>query len=36
MNVGETEGVIKNGQPRETINIGYTKHRTRANKTNKR
>ena len=23
-----TEGTIKNGQPRETVDIGYTRHRT--------
>ena len=25
--IENTEGVIKNGQPRETSNIGYTKRR---------
>ena len=29
----ETEGSIKNGQPRDTENIGYTRHRAKANKT---
>jgi hypothetical protein len=28
-----TEGVIKNGQSRDTGNIGYTRHRTKTNKT---
>ena len=32
INVRETEGAIKNGQSRETGNIGYTRHKT--NKTN--
>ena len=32
----KTEGAIKNGQPRETTNIGYTRHRTKKNKANKR
>ena len=32
----KTEGVIKNGQSRETGNIGYTRHRTKAKKANKR
>ena len=32
----KTEGVIKNGQPRETGNIRYTRHRTKTNKANKR
>ena len=32
----ETEGAIKNGQARDTGNIGYTRHRTKANKTNNR
>ena len=27
------EGVIKNGQSRETGNIGYTRHTTKTNKT---
>ena len=27
------EGVIRNGQSRETGNIGYTRHRTKTNKT---
>ena len=36
INVRENRRVIKNGQPRETINIGYTRHRTKTNKTNKR
>ena len=31
----KTEGAIKNGQSRETGNIGYTLHRTKANKTQK-
>jgi hypothetical protein len=26
-----TEGAIKNGQSRETDNIGYTKHKTKTN-----
>ena len=29
------EGLIKNGQSRETGNIGYTRHRTNTNKTEK-
>jgi len=29
------EGVIKNGQPRDTANIGHTRHRTTTNKTQK-
>jgi hypothetical protein len=33
INVEETEGAIKNGQSRDTGNIGYTKHRTKTNKT---
>jgi hypothetical protein len=32
----KTEGAIKNGQFRETDNIGYIRHRTKTNKTNKR
>ena len=36
INVRENRRVIKNGQSRETINIGYTRHRTKTNKTNKR
>ena len=32
----KTEGAIKNGQSRDTGNIGYTRHRTKTNKTNKR
>ena len=28
----KTEGAIKNGQPRETTNIGYTRHRMKTNK----
>jgi hypothetical protein len=28
-----TEGVIKNGQSRDTGNIGYTRHMTKTNKT---
>jgi len=28
-----TEGAIKHGQSRETDNIGYTRHRTKINKT---
>ena len=31
----KTEGAIKNGQLRETGNIRYTRHRTKANTTNK-
>jgi hypothetical protein len=30
----KTEGVIKNGKSRDTGNIGYTRHRTKTNKTN--
>jgi len=33
INVRETEEVIKNGQSRDTGNIGYTRHRTKTNKT---
>ena len=29
----KTEGSIKNGQSRDTGNIGYTRHRTKTNKT---
>jgi hypothetical protein len=29
----KTEGQIKNGQSRNTVNIGYTKHQTKTNKT---
>jgi hypothetical protein len=29
----KTEGAIKNGQSRETVNIGFTRHRTKTNKT---
>ena len=29
----KTEGAIKNGQSRETGNIGYTRHRSKSNKT---
>ena len=29
----KTEGAIKNRQSRETGNIGYTRHRTKTNKT---
>jgi hypothetical protein len=29
----KTKGAIKNGQSRETGNIGYTRHRTKTNKT---
>ena len=32
-NPEKTEGAIKNGQSRETGNIGYTRHRKRTNKT---
>jgi len=28
----KTEGAIKNRQPRETGNIGYTRHSTKTNK----
>jgi hypothetical protein len=28
----KTEGTIKNGQSRETDNIGYTKHKTKTNR----
>jgi len=28
-----TEGAIKNGQSRETVNIGYTKHKANTTKT---
>jgi hypothetical protein len=31
-----SEGAIKNGQFRETGNVGYIRHRTKTNKTNKR
>ena len=34
INNRENTGVIKNGQSRETGNIGYTRHRTATNKTN--
>jgi hypothetical protein len=27
------EGAIKNGQSRETANIGYTRHKTKTNQT---
>ena len=33
INVRESEGVIKNVQHRETGNIGYTRHKTKTNKT---
>ena len=36
INVRENRRAIKNGQSRETTNIGYTRHRTKTNKTNKR
>jgi len=36
INVTETEGVIKNGQSRETGNIGYTRHRTNKRYRNRR
>jgi hypothetical protein len=29
INVRLTEGAIKNGQSRDTINIGYTRHKTK-------
>jgi hypothetical protein len=29
----KTKGAIKNGQSRDTDNIGYTRHRTKTNKT---
>jgi hypothetical protein len=29
---GKTEGTIKNGHPRDTGNIGYTRHMTKTNK----
>ena len=29
----KTQGQIKNGQPRDTGNTGYTRHRTKTNKT---
>jgi len=32
----QIEGAITNGQSRDTSNIGYTRHRTKKNKTNKR
>jgi hypothetical protein len=32
MTVEKTEEAIKNGQSRETGNIGYTRHRTMTNK----
>jgi hypothetical protein len=32
-NLEKTKGPIKNGQSRETGNIGYTRHRTNTNKT---
>ena len=32
----KTEVAIKNGQFRETGNVGYIRHRTKTNKTNKR
>ena len=31
--VRETKGAMKNGQSRETGNIGYTRHKTKTNKT---
>jgi hypothetical protein len=31
----KTEGAIKNGQSRETGNIGYIRHKTKTNKTKK-
>jgi hypothetical protein len=31
----KTEGAIENGQSRDTGNIGYTRHRTKTNKTQK-
>ena len=31
--VEETKGAMKNGQSRETGNIGYTRHKTKTNKT---
>jgi len=31
--LGNTEEAIKNGQTRETGNIGYTRHRMKKNKT---
>jgi len=31
----KTEGSIKNGQSRDTDNIGHTRHRTKTNKTQK-
>jgi hypothetical protein len=36
INVRENEGEIKNEQSRDTGNIGYTRHRTKTSKTNKR
>ena len=30
----KTEGVMKNGKSRDTVNIGYTGHRRKTNKTN--
>ena len=36
INVRENRRVIKNRQSRETTNIGYTRHRTKANKANER
>jgi hypothetical protein len=29
----KTDGAMKNGQSRDTGNIGYTRHRTKTNKT---
>jgi hypothetical protein len=33
-NVGENRRVMKNGKSRDTVNIGYTGHRRKSNKTN--
>jgi uncharacterized membrane protein YebE (DUF533 family) len=35
VNVRKIEGAIKNGQCRETGNIGYTRYKTKTNKTKK-
>ena len=35
-NPEKTEGAIKNGQSRDTDNIGYTRHRTKTKKTQKK
>jgi len=36
INVRESEGAVKIGPSRKTINIGYTRHRTKTNNTNKK